>query len=45
MSLLNKARVELRIGGHGGQGVILAGQILGRAATLFDRWNATTTQS
>ncbi len=45
MSLSDKSRVELRIGGHGGQGVILAGQILGRAATLFDDWNATTTQS
>jgi len=37
-------RVEVRISGLGGQGVILAGQILGRAA-VHDRKNVVQTQS
>jgi 2-oxoglutarate ferredoxin oxidoreductase subunit gamma len=37
-------RVEIRICGLGGQGVVLAGQLLGRAA-VFDRLNAVQTQS
>jgi 2-oxoglutarate ferredoxin oxidoreductase subunit gamma len=37
--------VELRIAGFGGQGVILACNILGRAAALYDNKNATMTQS
>jgi len=27
-------RIEIVIGGHGGQGVVLAGQILGKAAAF-----------
>lgn len=30
-------KIEIRIGGHGGQGVVLAGQILGRAAAYDGR--------
>ena len=30
-------RTEIRIGGFGGQGVILAGIILGKAASIFDK--------
>ena len=45
MQLHSKPRVEIKLGGHGGQGVILAGQMLGRAAALFDNLHATTTQS
>ncbi|RLI42851.1 2-oxoacid:ferredoxin oxidoreductase subunit gamma, partial [Candidatus Bathyarchaeota archaeon] len=37
-------KVEVRISGLGGQGVILAGQILGRAA-VHDGKNAVQTQS
>jgi 2-oxoglutarate ferredoxin oxidoreductase subunit gamma len=37
--------VELKIGGFGGQGVILAGLIIGKAATLFDGKCSTMTQS
>ena len=37
-------RVEIRIAGLGGQGVVLAGQILGRAA-VFEGFNAVQTQS
>jgi len=37
-------RVEVRISGLGGQGVVLAGQILGRAA-VYDRKNVVQTQS
>lgn len=38
-------RIELRIAGFGGQGVILAGIIVGKAASLFDGINAVQTQS
>jgi len=37
-------REEIMIGGFGGQGIILAGYIVGQAATLFDRKNVTFTQ-
>ena len=37
-------KTEIRIGGLGGQGVVLAGQILGRAA-VYDGKNAVQTQS
>jgi 2-oxoglutarate ferredoxin oxidoreductase subunit gamma len=37
-------RIEIRICGLGGQGVVLAGQILGRAA-VYDGRNAVQTQS
>lgn len=36
---------EIKIGGLGGQGVILAGMIIGRAASIFDGKYATLTQS
>ena len=38
-------RTEIRIGGFGGQGVILAGIILGKAASIFDDNEAVQTQS
>ena len=38
-------RTEIRIGGFGGQGVILAGIILGKAASIFDENEAVQTQS
>ncbi len=38
-------RSEVRFGGTGGQGVILAGYILGRAATVFGGRNAAMSQS
>ena len=38
-------RTEIRIGGFGGQGVILAGIILGKAASIFDNNEAVQTQS
>ena len=37
-------RIEVKIGGSGGQGVVLAGQVLGRAA-VYDGKNAVQTQS
>ncbi|HBL16867.1 MAG: pyruvate ferredoxin oxidoreductase [Elusimicrobia bacterium GWA2_69_24] len=40
-----KNRIEVKIGGFGGQGVILAGQIVGKAASLFDGKHAAFTQS
>ena len=36
---------EIRIAGFGGQGVILAGMIIGRAATIYDDKHVTLTQS
>jgi 2-oxoglutarate ferredoxin oxidoreductase subunit gamma len=38
-------RVEIKIGGFGGQGIILSGIIIGKAAALFDEKAATMTQS
>ncbi len=38
-------QTEIIITGFGGQGIILAGNILGKAATLFDRRHATLIQS
>jgi 2-oxoglutarate ferredoxin oxidoreductase subunit gamma len=36
---------EIRIAGFGGQGVILAGMVIGRAASIHDGKNVTLTQS
>jgi len=36
---------EIRIAGFGGQGVILAGMVIGRGATIFDGKHVTLTQS
>ncbi|MFH1140924.1 MAG: 2-oxoacid:acceptor oxidoreductase family protein [Chloroflexota bacterium] len=41
----NKSKAEIRICGFGGQGVIMSGYILGRAAAIFDTKNAVMTQS
>jgi len=38
-------RTEIRLAGFGGQGIILAGYVLGKAASLFAGKNATMTQS
>ena len=38
-------RSQIRLGGFGGQGIILAGNILGRAAIVYDDRNAVLTQS
>jgi 2-oxoglutarate ferredoxin oxidoreductase subunit gamma len=37
--------IEIKFGGFGGQGVILAGIIIGRAASIYDNKFATLTQS
>jgi 2-oxoglutarate ferredoxin oxidoreductase subunit gamma len=39
------AVTEIKFGGFGGQGVILAGMIVGKAAALFDNKEATLTQA
>ncbi|MBI4965735.1 MAG: 2-oxoacid:acceptor oxidoreductase family protein [Desulfomonile tiedjei] len=36
---------EIRLAGFGGQGIILSGHILGKAAALFERKNAVFTQN
>ena len=36
---------QIRIGGVGGQGIVLAGRLLGKAAALFDGKEAVCTQS
>jgi len=38
-------QTKIKIGGFGGQGIVLAGFILGKAASIYDRRNATLTQS
>lgn len=38
-------RKEVRLSGFGGQGIILAGEILGKAVALYDRKHATFTQT
>ncbi len=43
--LSNRELTEIRIAGFGGQGVILAAQILGKAAAIFDGIHATMTQN
>jgi 2-oxoglutarate ferredoxin oxidoreductase subunit gamma len=40
-----KGRVEVRLAGEGGQGLILAGVILAEAAAVYDGLHATQTQS
>jgi 2-oxoglutarate ferredoxin oxidoreductase subunit gamma len=39
------ASLEIRIAGFGGQGVILAGMVIGKAATIYDNQFVTLTQS
>ena len=41
----NKKEKEIFITGFGGQGIVLTGNILGKAAALFDKKHATMTQS
>lgn len=36
---------EIRLAGFGGQGIILAGHILGKAASIYEKKNAVFTQS
>lgn len=38
-------KTEIKIGGFGGQGVILSGYIIGRAASIFDDKHATMIQA
>jgi len=39
------AKTEIKVGGFGGQGIILTGYIIGKAASIFDDKNATMTQA
>jgi 2-oxoglutarate ferredoxin oxidoreductase subunit gamma len=39
------SRTEIRLSGFGGQGIMTAGHILGKAAALFDQRNVTMTKS
>jgi 2-oxoglutarate ferredoxin oxidoreductase subunit gamma len=38
-------KTEVRLAGFGGQGIVLAGHILGKAASLYEHLNAVFTQS
>ena len=40
-----RAQVEIRVGGIGGQGIALAGRLLGQAATIYDGKEAVFTQT
>lgn len=39
------AKKEIKVGGFGGQGIILTGYIIGKAAAVYDNKNATMTQA
>jgi 2-oxoglutarate ferredoxin oxidoreductase subunit gamma len=39
------SRTEIRVSGFGGQGIILSGYIIGKAAAIYDKKNATMTQA
>ena len=39
------SKTEIRLAGFGGQGIVLAGHILGKAASLYEKLNAVFTQS
>ncbi len=41
----NKTRSEIKLAGFGGQGIILAGYIMGKAASIFDNKHAVLTQA
>ncbi len=43
--MTERDRTQIRIAGFGGQGVILAGQIMGKAACLFEGLHSTMIQS
>jgi 2-oxoglutarate ferredoxin oxidoreductase subunit gamma len=45
MELLMKKKTEIRIAGFGGQGIILSGYIIGKAAAIFDNKFSTLIQS
>jgi 2-oxoglutarate ferredoxin oxidoreductase subunit gamma len=45
MELLMKKNTEIRIAGFGGQGIILSGYIIGKAAAIFDNKFSTLIQS
>lgn len=42
---MSAEKIQVRLGGFGGQGIILAGEILGAAVTLHEGRNAVLTQS
>ena len=41
----SEGKIEVRLAGFGGQGIVLAGMILGKAITLYEGANAVMTQS
>jgi 2-oxoglutarate ferredoxin oxidoreductase subunit gamma len=45
MELMMKKNTEIRIAGFGGQGIILSGYIIGKAAAIFDNKFSTLIQS
>lgn len=45
IDLSRKSRVEVKLGGFGGQGIIMAGYVLGRAASVHAGRNAVLSQS
>jgi 2-oxoglutarate ferredoxin oxidoreductase subunit gamma len=45
VAALSTGKRQVRMAGFGGQGIVLAGMILGKAVTLFEGLNAVMTQS
>ena len=44
-SVAARSKIQVRLAGFGGQGIVLAGLILGKAVTLYEGANAVMTQS
>jgi len=42
---VKNGKVQIRFGGYGGQGIVLAGRLLGQAASLYDGKEAVFTQA
>jgi len=42
---MSEGRMQVRFGGFGGQGIVLAGRLLGKAASLYDGKEAVFTQA
>ncbi|MBU0765175.1 MAG: 2-oxoacid:acceptor oxidoreductase family protein, partial [Bacteroidetes bacterium] len=42
---MSKVNIEIRVTGFGGQGIILAGYIIGKAASIYANLHATLTQN
>ncbi|TFG60799.1 MAG: pyruvate ferredoxin oxidoreductase, partial [Spirochaetales bacterium] len=45
VTTIQSEKTQVRLAGFGGQGIVLAGMVLGKAVSLFEGANAVMTQS